>query len=258
MNPYTHIQLREIFHLLFLEQLFKISNPSLYIVKGGVSLRFFFHSPRYSEDMDIDVLAGSVATLKKNGYKVLESSSLRRALQTYGIADILLNDPTKAKQTETTQRFRLRLLTEAGESLPTKVEFSRRQKGKLPFLLGKIDPQFARIYQRLAFGCHHYSGEAMVVQKVKALADRKQTQARDVFDLGVLHLGGYADLDYKKGWLTPQEVDRAERNLDALRFEDFKGQVLEYLNEESRHLYNGQKAWNELKNRVLGILSNAR
>lgn len=38
----------------------------------------FFQSPRYSEDMDLDVLSGSVATLKKNGYKILESDAFKR------------------------------------------------------------------------------------------------------------------------------------------------------------------------------------
>ena len=67
-------QIREVFHFCFLERLLKLSDPSIYILKGGVNLRFFFNSPRYSEDMDIDVLAGSVATLKKNGYKILQDA----------------------------------------------------------------------------------------------------------------------------------------------------------------------------------------
>ena len=61
--------------------------------------------------MDLDVVAGSVATLKKNGYKVLEDAALRRILRTYGIADVEVNDPDKAKHTETTQRFRVQLVT---------------------------------------------------------------------------------------------------------------------------------------------------
>ena len=63
---FTDAQIREVFHFHFLERLLKLSDPGLYILKGGVNLRFFFKSPRYSEDMDIDVLAGSVQTLRKN------------------------------------------------------------------------------------------------------------------------------------------------------------------------------------------------
>ena len=57
---YSDRQKQEIFHFLFLERLLKISDPKLYVIKGGVNLRFFFHSPRYSEDLDIDVLGGAV------------------------------------------------------------------------------------------------------------------------------------------------------------------------------------------------------
>ena len=62
---YTHRQQREVFHLLFLERLLRLSDPSLYVLKGGLNLRFFFNSPRFSEDMDLDVLGGSVATLEE-------------------------------------------------------------------------------------------------------------------------------------------------------------------------------------------------
>jgi len=58
-------QIREVFHFCFLERLLKLSDPRIYALKGVVNLRFFFNSPRYSEDMDIDVLAGGVTTLKK-------------------------------------------------------------------------------------------------------------------------------------------------------------------------------------------------
>ena len=121
-------ELREVFHFYFLDRLLRISDPGMYVLKGGVNLRFFFNSPRYSEDMDIDVLAGSVGTLNKNGYKILQDAAFIRSLRTYGIADIELNDPQKAKQAATTQRFRIGLITPSAHRLPTKVEFSRRSR----------------------------------------------------------------------------------------------------------------------------------
>ena len=69
---YSDMQRRELFHFVFLERFLKITDPELYSVKGGVNLRFFLKSPRYSEDMDLDVFGGGVETLKKNGYKILE------------------------------------------------------------------------------------------------------------------------------------------------------------------------------------------
>ena len=146
----TDTQRREVFHFCFLQRLLRISDPSLYVLKGGVNLRFFFSSPRYSEDMDLDVLAGSVATLKKNGYKILEDAAFRRSLSIYGIDGIEINDPDKAKHTGTTQRFRCSLVTEAGQRLPTKVEFSRRAgdpDAAAP--LETINTEIARRYRQL-------------------------------------------------------------------------------------------------------------
>jgi predicted nucleotidyltransferase component of viral defense system len=258
MPRYSDIQHREVFHFLFLEALLRISDPTLYVIKGGANLRFFFKSPRYSEDMDLDLLAGNVGTLKKNGYKILESAPFRRALRTFGIMDLQINDPAKAKQTETTQRFRVRLMNEAGESLPTKVEFSRRQTEKLSFVLEKIDPDIAKPYQRLAFRCQHYSGETAVIQKVRALAGRDVTQARDVFDLGILHSGGY----FKKTELQKSVGERilkeARQGLAGLDYEHFEGQVLEFLDENGREVYGSEEAWESLKETIGEMLDHEK
>ena len=137
--PYSHRQQREIFHFLFLERLLKIADPRLFVLKGGVNLRFFFNSPRYSEDMDLDVLGGSVATLKKNGYRILDDPAFARSLAAFDIRELIVNDPAKAKHTTTTQRFRLRLVTTAGDVHPTRVEFSRRGVSH-EFVTETIDP----------------------------------------------------------------------------------------------------------------------
>ena len=81
---FSDIQLREVFHFCFLHRLLKISDINLYVLKGGVNLRFFFGSPRYSEDMDLDVVAGNVGTLKKNGYKILKDAAFLRSLKVLG------------------------------------------------------------------------------------------------------------------------------------------------------------------------------
>lgn len=177
-STYSAGQLREIFHFCFLERLLRMTDEKLFVLKGGVNLRFFLHSPRYSEDMDLDVLGGSVATLNKNGYKILRDAAFIRMLRTYGIADLQVNDPEKAKHTPTTQRFRVQLVTSAGERLPSKVEFSRRGPTEdLPAearraAIDPIDTELARQYSRLSFRCPHYTGEAAILQKVLALAGR--------------------------------------------------------------------------------------
>ncbi|MBI1859470.1 MAG: nucleotidyl transferase AbiEii/AbiGii toxin family protein [Deltaproteobacteria bacterium] len=254
MSLHTDTQRREIFHFLFLEELLRISDPRIYVLKGGVNLRFFFKSPRYSEDMDLDVLAGGVATLKKNGYKILESKAFRRSIQAYGITDLSVNDPAKAKQTETTQRFRVRLVTDSGDTLPTKVEFSRRTKKPLPYLLEQIEPEIARRCNRRSYRCQHYSGETAVIQKIHALAWRDVTQARDVFDLSVLQSGGHLSRSSVQHAISPQVRREALLRLDSLSRNEFVGQVLEFLEEEERSRHQGKEAWNAMKETVAEVL----
>ncbi len=249
------LEAREIFHFLFLERLLRISDPKFYILKGGVNLRFFFKSPRYSEDMDLDVVGGAVHTLKKNGYKILRDASFLRNLKTFGIENLQLNDPTKAKQTDSVQRFRVRLITAAGEELPTKVEFSRREKNKLPFSFDLIEPEIARKYQRLSFRCQHYEASAALNQKIVALAKRDVTQVRDVFDLFLLHTGGYKtdpDLIKKETLLS------ARKNLESLSYADYHGQVEEYLDPEVRVHYGGENNWGDTKTTVKRILGDGK
>ena len=249
---FSDTQIREVFHFCFLDRLLKMSDPRNYVLKGGVNLRFFFNSPRYSEDMDIDVLAGSVETLKKNGYKILQDAAFRRSLRSFDIDDIEINDPGKAKQTDTAQRFRFGLITPAGHRLPTKVEFSRRQQGgnnKVTTEL--IDTEVARAYRKLAYRCQHYAGDVAIVQKVKALAGRTVTQARDVFDLAILYRGGHAPSAPLKRLMPEQELTQAIECLMDLSWEDYQGQVVEFLDTNSRDEYGDKQAWEWLQTFVL-------
>ncbi len=253
-------QIREVFHFCFLERLLKLSDPSLFILKGGLNLRFFFNSPRYSEDMDIDVLAGSVETLKKNGYKILQDPAFKRSLRLFDIEDIEINDPGKSKQTAITQRFRFALITPAGHRLPTKLEFSRREQGKsndTPLEL--VSSDIARQYKKLSYRCHHYSGDDAVAQKIAALAGRVQTQARDVFDLAILFSGGYSfstatEAQTGKSPLSSATLDQAIECLTGLSWDDYLGQVVEFLDTTSKGEFGTKKSWESMQALVLDRL----
>lgn len=246
MNYTDKIQ-REVFHFLFLERLLKISDPTFYLLKGGVNFRFFFQSPRYSEDMDLDVIGGSVETLKKNCYKILEDDSFARSLKVFGIDRLLLGDKSKAKQTETTQRFKLRLVNKAGEEFPTKVEFSRRDSPtKDKYALGTIDPKVAARFKKISFPCYHYLPESAVNQKILALAGRSETQARDVFDLYLLYLGGHFSKEHIQGSLKKEERDKAILSMGNLDYDSYQGQVVEYLEEETRNRFSSKESWEEM------------
>ena len=252
---FSDTQLREVFHFCFLHRLLKISDIDLYVLKGGVNLRFFFSSPRYSEDMDLDVVAGSVTTLKKNGYKILEDAAFQRSLRVFDIYAIDVNDPAKAKHTETTQRFACSLVRGSGVRLPTKIEFSRRADDPGDAAeVELLDTAIAQSYRRLAFRCRHYKGSAAVVQKIHALAGRAVTQARDVFDLGMLIRGGHLDAAIAEGALKFAPVKQAIECLMGLNWEDYEGQVVEYLDDDSRKEFDDRDVWVMLQNSVFESL----
>ena len=257
----TDTQIREVFHFSFLDRLLKISDPDMYVLKGGVNLRFFFNSPRYSEDMDLDVLTGSVDTLRKNGYKILQDGAFKRSLLTYGITEIEVDSPAKAKQTETTQRFKFGLITTAGQRLPSKIEFSRRTNPvSRPIdnhIKEMIDPEIARQYRRLSYRCNHYPGEDAVFQKIRALADRPATQARDVFDLGILQAGGYASSIKSNKNLTKELREKAGEALMSLTFDDYKGHVVEFIDRDNREYYDSTSTWEQLQETILELLDYA-
>src|SRR5476649_1669205 len=112
----------ERFHLVFLRHVATVISPGTICLKGGVNLRFYYNSPRLSEDIDFDARLVGVDILKKNVNKVLASRPLLTELAAAGIT---LGDFKPAKQTQTAQRWKFHVINEAGTS-PTRLEFSRR------------------------------------------------------------------------------------------------------------------------------------
>ena len=106
----------------------------------------------------------------------------------------------------------------------------------------------------MAFRCQHYGGTAAAAQKVLALAGRPVTQARDVFDLDVLRRGGYTEQLELSTLVTDEQRAAALENVRALGFDDFAGQVLEFLEEDQR-VELDQAAWRTMVAHVEGLLS---
>ena len=84
-----------------------------------------------------------------------------------------------------------------------------------------------------------------------ALAGRPVTQARDVFDLAILFRGGHRP---PAAWSTVLAVDEYSKAIDCLMgltWQDYEGQVVEFLEEETRTDYGNKHAWQVLQNEVL-------
>ena len=113
MKKWTERQFIELFHLLFLEHFGRSINKSLYTLKEGCNLRFFLQSPRYSEDMDLDIKTIEKMTLQNKMERLLKSTPFSIALKARGIE---IGDHTTPKQTDTTQRWKIAIHFDDGTS----------------------------------------------------------------------------------------------------------------------------------------------
>ncbi|GAF69822.1 unnamed protein product, partial [marine sediment metagenome] len=242
---YNQLQLREIFHLEFLRRFGRKVKAEFYAVKGGTNLRFFFKSIRYSEDMDIDLKGVRVNFIKDTVMNILENADFRNNLKSYDVEDIIPPDMPRAKQTETTQRFKVHLITSSGEDLFTKVEFSRRGfKGDI--VVEEVAGNVLRAYKMAPLVIPHYDMRSAVMQKIGALAARPAIQARDIFDLYIMS-SQYQPIAAEGLTAGPSKVARAHENLFEVSFEQFRDTVVSYLAIEEQALYTSAERWDEIK-----------
>jgi len=241
-NP---LQIREVFHLEFLRWFARKLEADRYALKGGINLRLFFKSTRYSEDMDIDIKGARVDKIKKTVTDILEARGFSAGLQSFGIERIIAPDLTKAKQTETTQRFKIHLLAAAGEDLFTKIEFSRRGlKGSQ--IVEPVSSEILRAYKMAPLLIPHYDAASAVAQKIQALAGRTVLQARDIFDLFVLS-SQYEESKRSKIEVSQTILKTAHDNIFLVDFARFRDTVVAYLGAEDQKVYSSPAVWDEIK-----------
>ncbi|MCX5678633.1 MAG: nucleotidyl transferase AbiEii/AbiGii toxin family protein [Candidatus Omnitrophica bacterium] len=257
MDQYTHLQLREVFHLEFLRWFGRKVKAGDYAVKGGVNLRLFFKSFRYSEDMDLDARGVKVIELKEIVMKILNASAFQNNLKPFGIMSIMPPDIRKAKQTETTQRFKIHLIASSGEDLFTKVEFSRRGfAGKI--VTGAVDDAILRTYKLAPLLVPHYDVRSAIAQKMSALADRTAVQARDIFDIYLLSsqyiAGAGAWIDNIKFGVLSKAYER----VFEVEFEQFRDTVVSYLSVEDQPVYDNPQTWEEIRLKVAHFIEEVR
>ncbi|MBI1884117.1 MAG: nucleotidyl transferase AbiEii/AbiGii toxin family protein [Chlamydiae bacterium] len=258
---YSSLQLREIFHLEFLRWFSRKMRPKDYGLKGGANLRFFFKSFRYSEDMDLDISTVSVGRLKKVVMKILTDRSFGDTLKPFGIDKVIGPDLSKAKQTETTQRFKVHLITLTEEDLFTKIEFSRRGlRGRT--LVGAISDGVLRSYKMLPLVVSHYDIHSAIVQKVDALASRSLIQARDIFDIYILYLQDEgpqtAKSILKNDLLTVSHLKKAYENIFEIHFKQFRDTVVAYLSVEDQAVYDQEDVWSDIQLKTAQVIQELR
>ena len=247
INDYSQVKSQvqhiESFHLSLLRMLEARLNRENWVVKGGVNLRAWFGSRRYSEDLGLDVIKSAQHVLRERFDKVLLSRPLAEVLTTQGLEIARISKP---KQTDTTQRWKIELKA-AGVSVPlhTKVEFSRRGTRDEEYALEPVRSDIVRPYGIPAPTANHYTAPSAVRQNIQALAGRSETQARDVWDLDHLLRTTNADprpLPDDVREVVPEAIERAL----SLGYDAFKAQVVPYLSEEDQSIYGTRDAWDRM------------
>src|SRR5262249_7297481 len=153
------------------------------------------------------------------------SSALTASLRTLGVIDI---QPTRPKQTDTTQRWKVLLRLSTSATLSTQLEFSRRGmdsgvKHATPA------PELLRSAYLAPFAIAFYDGAAMVRQKLRAISSPSRTAARDLFDLHHLLVNRAVPLE---GYGTADDLDMIRHATSKIKHftnADFRDQVLPYL-----------------------------
>lgn len=231
----------ELFQILFLAHLGHKLDKRCYAVKGGCNLRFFFKSIRYSEDIDLDIQTEPVEKLRAKVNGILTSPALIQTLKINGLA---LEHVAEAKQTATTQRWKLGLLIPISSlPLPTKIEFSRRGM-RTGTRFESIDPELIRTYRLPPMLANHYTAEAAFSQKLEAVLSRRTPQARDIFDLHLL-LRSARPAELAQGE-PPSRLSEVQTRIMAVDFEVFKSQVLAFLPPDYQRQYDSRSVWEQM------------
>ncbi len=241
-QPLTDAQVIEFFHLAFFQVLQARLDQARYVVKGGANLRYFFESLRYSEDVDLDAVAIEPWKLEERVDELLASPAIGLLLRSGGLA---VEKVTKPKQTATTRRWKP-LIAVSGRRVPvrTKIEFSHRPTDSRR-ILEAVPDRIVAPYALRAPTMLHYTADAAIEQKIRALAHRSETQARDVFDLELL-LRQHRDA-IRPGEIEPHILEVALERAFELPFEAFRDQVLRFLDLEVADLYEDPAAWERMQ-----------
>jgi len=254
----TSVQIREAFHVLLLREIGPPMQLALRL-KGGVNLRLFFGSVRYSEDMDLDADARLREQLRGRMRAIMQAPPFRPRLRALGVE---LDIPARpSKDTETVLRHKLGLVV-GGVRYPTKVEISFRPMapGLTPVLEA---PPSQAVGDYLEPGQRfeptgHYDHHSAVQQKIVALASRSEVQARDVFDLAMLIDLRPGDLDLRRlrSSLSDELLARAHDRIFEIGVDMFRDQVADYLAPEIRDAT--QARWDDARIDAATLLDTIR
>lgn len=251
------VEIAEAFHLAYLNVLGASLDARAFALKGGGNLRFFFDSLRYSEDIDLDVLAPDHRTVSERIERAFASPALAKLLASLGLQVTRLNP---ADRTATKERWKIGITpVRGGLETATKVEFSYRDYGRqeeyvtVEAMPGRAVAPYAPIPAPVI---GHYLPRGAVIQKISALDDRRHTQPRDVFDLDHL-FRKFPDAPARD--LVPvQALDGAMARVFELSYPEYLSKVVTFLDPAIAPAFESEDAWGRMQVRVVEVLERMR
>jgi predicted nucleotidyltransferase component of viral defense system len=240
-------KLIEVVHLALLQVLPSHMPVGDYVVKGGANLRLFYDSRRRSQDIDLDYIGSRPERIEDQVDRALASAAFKDLLRLGGVT---VSPPTKPKQTPTTHRWKFAVSSPGGASLNSKIEFSIRSPVDPEHAFEQARADLGRSMGLRAVKAEHYLPAAAIRQKVRALADRRASEPRDVFDLDLL-LGRYPDA-VKKGSLDPDLARRAAAAAMTIEYPAFKELAVDFLEDEFVPIYDRPEVWTDM---LLGVVT---
>ena len=147
-----------------------------------MNLRYFYESPRYSEDIDLDLKGVPPWSLEKKVDGVLGSCAMKLILRAGGMT---ITEFSKPKQTETTRPRKVALdVSGHSEAVRSKIEFSNRSGQAL--CPGVRAPTHREPPMRCGHLPSSTTRKMCRLSRVQGPCERSETQALDVFDLDPL------------------------------------------------------------------------
>ncbi len=241
----------ECFHLLFLLFIGRKIDRRHYILKGGCNLRFFFNSPRYSEDIDFDLQGIPVRTFQEQVGIILKSRPFKDTLLAKGITIGHINEQ---KQTETTQRWKLGIVSKQVQ-MPTKIEFSRRNQKEGESRFESVNNVLLKKHELPPVLVNHYTAEEAFRQKANAMSYRKIPQARDVFDMYLLIASGALASSFRLA--DKNALLKAKNNILSIDYNTYKSHVVSFLAAHDRDLYASEDVWDAMRLKTTEFLEGA-
>jgi hypothetical protein len=252
MTKYQPTEVREAFHCLLLAHLPAAyrtgtnGQPAPLRLKGGVNLRLFHGSVRFSEDVDFDIPRERGRAFLAHLTKTLKDPAFLRALLPFGIRNVTLSELDGGQLNSSGFKQKVQLDV-GGVPLPTKVEASYREETRpdeaedreiggifLPQYLS--DPK-ARYIRPVIVAA--YPAPVAIWQKALALSRRDPPQTRDAYDLDFL-LRTVPPHDRAAGEqlvrerMTAEQLDSAAGFAEVFTKNMFEAQVVEYLPDDKR------------------------